>query len=126
YGFCAGAVVNIVRLGDGDLRAGEEHGGRSRDTVGDSHACPPLGQGESSRECGAAVTWPARCSVDALGFPDLAFSHFTGDAWEIGRLDADVGAIRVAHRVQYCKSRAIARLLIRAGAGQKFGQELHA
>ncbi|WP_188393858.1 hypothetical protein [Mesorhizobium sp. SARCC-RB16n] len=55
----------------------------------------------------------------------LADRHFAGDAREIGRLDADVGALGIAHGMEQRERRAISLMFLRARPGEHFSEETH-
>ncbi|MER9653102.1 hypothetical protein NKJ26_06240 [Mesorhizobium sp. M0152] len=56
---------------------------------------------------------------------DLANGHFAGDARKIGGLDADIGTVRIAHRVKQRERRAISLVFLRARPGEHFSEETH-
>ncbi len=55
----------------------------------------------------------------------LANGHFACDARKIGGFDADVGTVRIAHRMKQRKCRAVPKMFLRARPGEHFSEETH-
>jgi hypothetical protein len=52
-------------------------------------------------------------------------ADFPRDARKIGWLDADVGPVGIAHRVEHCECRAVTLLFLRPRPREHFGEEPH-
>lgn len=55
----------------------------------------------------------------------LANGHFAGDARKIGWLDADIGAVGIAHRMKQRKCRAVSQMFLWPWPGEHFSEETH-